>query len=320
AAVVGHSQGEIAAAVVAGALSLVDGARVVALRSRAIVALAGRGGMVSVALDAEGAAGLAGRWPGRVSVAAVNGPTSTVVSGDADALDELMAFAQESGVRVRRIEVDYASHSSHVELIEGELGEVLAPVVALEPSVPFLSTVTGEWIDSAETDAGYWYRNLRRTVCLEPAVAKLVAEGHGAFLEMSPHPVLTVPVTETVEAAGADAVVVGSLRRGEGGLERFYLSLAEAWARGVSVDWTPVFGGLSPRRVELPTYAFQRSRYWLDVPKAKAKVEAVMDPVEEEFWRTVEEGDLEELAGTLGIEDGLETVIPALAAWRNTRR
>ncbi|MDX3559367.1 acyltransferase domain-containing protein, partial [Streptomyces europaeiscabiei] len=145
AAVVGHSQGEIAAAVVAGALSLVDGARVVALRSRAIVALAGRGGMVSVALDAEGAAGLAGRWPGRVSVAAVNGPTSTVVSGDADALDELMAFAQESGVRVRRIEVDYASHSSHVELIEGELGEVLAPVVALEPSVPFLSTVTGEW-------------------------------------------------------------------------------------------------------------------------------------------------------------------------------
>ncbi|MDX3559341.1 SDR family NAD(P)-dependent oxidoreductase, partial [Streptomyces europaeiscabiei] len=205
-----------------------------------------------------------------------------------------------------------------VELIEGELGEVLAPVVALEPSVPFLSTVTGEWIDSAETDAGYWYRNLRRTVRLAPAVAKLVAEGHGAFLEMSPHPVLTVPVTETVEAAGADAVVVGSLRRGEGGLERFHLSLAEAWAHGVSVDWTPVFEGVSPRRVELPTYAFQRSRYWLDVPKAKA--EAVTDPVEEEFWRTVEEGDLEELAGTLGIEDGLETVIPALAAWRNTRR
>ncbi|MDX3839897.1 acyltransferase domain-containing protein, partial [Streptomyces europaeiscabiei] len=196
--------------------------------------------------------------------------------------------------------------------IEGELGEVLAPVVALEPSVPFLSTVTGEWIDSAQTDAGYWYRNLRQTVRLEPAVAKLVAEGHGAFLEMSPHPVLTVPVTETVEAAGADAVVVGSLRRGEGGLERFHLSLAEAWAHGVSVDWTPVFEGVSPRRVELPTYAFQRSRYWLDVPKAKAKAkakaEAVTDPVEEEFWRTVEEGDLEELAGTLGIEDGLETV------------
>ncbi|WP_432140204.1 acyltransferase domain-containing protein, partial [Streptomyces sp. bgisy154] len=158
AAVVGHSQGEIAAAVVAGALSVVDGARVVALRSRAIVALAGRGGMVSVALPASGAQELAAGWPGRVSVAAVNGPASTVVSGDAGALDELVARAEAGGVRVRRIDVDYASHSAHVEAVEAELAEVLAPVVALEPSVPFLSTVTGQWVDSALTDAGYWYR------------------------------------------------------------------------------------------------------------------------------------------------------------------
>ena len=320
-AVVGHSQGEIAAAVVAGALSLVDGARVVALRSRAIVALAGRGGMVSVALDAGGAAGLVGRWPGRVSVAAVNGPLSTVVSGDAEALDELMVFAQESGVRVRRIEVDYASHSSHVELIEGELGEVLAPVVALEPVVPFLSTVTGEWIDSAQTDAGYWYRNLRRTVCLEPAVARLLVEGHGAFLEMSPHPVLTVPVTETVEAAGADAVVVGSLRRGEGGLERFYLSLAEAWARGVSVDWAPVFEGLSPRRVDLPTYAFQRSHYWLEPKARETVVDGNPGVLDDSFWNSVENDDLDSLAESLGMEDvrSLAEVVPALSSWRRDR-
>ncbi|MFJ3894659.1 type I polyketide synthase [Streptomyces sp. NPDC090083] len=316
AAVVGHSQGEIAAAVVAGALSLRDGARVVVLRSRAIVALAGRGGMVSVALSAEGTAELVDRWAGRVSVAAVNGPTSTVVSGDADALDELVVHAEEVGVRVRRIEVDYASHSAHVEAIEGELADVLAPVTALEPSVPFFSTVTGEWIGGAETDAGYWYRNLRQTVQLQPAVAALVGAGHGAFLEMSPHPVLTVPVAETVEAAGAEAPVVGSLRRGEGGLERFYLSLGEAWTRGVAVDWSPVFDGLSPTRVELPTYAFQRSRYWLEVPKAQV----VADPVEERFWRTVEEGDLAGLADTLGVEAGLESVVPALAAWRTARR
>ncbi|WP_406467140.1 SDR family NAD(P)-dependent oxidoreductase [Streptomyces hirsutus] len=316
AAVVGHSQGEIAAAVVSGALSVRDGARVVALRSRAIVALAGCGGMVSVALPAQGAVELAGRWPGRVSVAAVNGPTSTVVSGDADALDELVACAEAQGVRVRRIDVDYASHSAHVEAIEGELAEVLASVVALEPSVPFLSTVTGEWIDSARTDAGYWYRNLRQTVQLEPAVRRLVEAGHGAFLEMSPHPVLTVPVAETVEDAGVDAVVIGSLRRGEGGLDRFCLSLGEAWARGVAVDWAPAFEGVSPRLVDLPTYAFQRSRYWLEVPKASVAV----DPVEEQFWRTVEEGDLEALAGTLGVVEGLEAVVPALAAWRTTRR
>ncbi len=142
-AVVGHSQGEIAAAVVSGALSVVDGARVVALRSKAIVALAGRGGMVSVALTHEDTESLISRWDGRISVAAVNGPTSTVVSGDADALDELMVHAEESGVRVRRIEVDYASHSAHVESIQAELAELLAPVTAGEPSVPFLSTVTG---------------------------------------------------------------------------------------------------------------------------------------------------------------------------------
>ncbi|MEW1648179.1 type I polyketide synthase [Streptomyces sp. NPDC091219] len=318
AAVVGHSQGEIAAAVVAGALSLRDGARVVVLRSRAIVALAGRGGMVSVALSAEGTAELVGRWAGRVSVAAVNGPTSTVVSGDADALDELVAYAEESGIRARRIDVDYASHSAHVEAIEEELADVLAPVTALEPSVPFFSTVTGEWIDGPETDAGYWYRNLRQTVQLQPAVAALLAEGHGAFLEMSPHPVLTVPVAETVEAAGAEAPVVGSLRRGEGGLERFYLSLGEAWTRGVAVDWAPVFDGLSPRRVELPTYAFQRSRYWLEMPKAHA----VADPAEERFWRTVEEGDAEELARTLGLDDtdGLGELIPALSSWHRGRQ
>ncbi|MCX5262744.1 type I polyketide synthase [Streptomyces sp. NBC_00199] len=316
AAVVGHSQGEIAAAVVAGALSVVDGARVVALRSRAIVALAGGGGMVSVALPAEDVGGLVGRWGGRVSVAAVNGPSSTVVSGDVGALDELVEFAEASGVRVRRIDVDYASHSAGVDVLEGELAEVLGSVSALVPSVPFLSTVTGEWVEGAVTDGGYWFRNLRQSVLLEPVVRRLLGEGFGAFVEMSPHPVLAVPIGETVEAVGADAVVVGSLRRGEGGLERFYLSLGEAWAGGVAVDWGPVFAGLSPCRVELPTYAFQRSRYWLDLPKPVVGA----DPVEEEFWRTVEEGDLEGLAGTLGVAEGLESVVPALAAWRTAHR
>ncbi|MFE6522359.1 type I polyketide synthase [Streptomyces sp. NPDC057794] len=319
AAVVGHSQGEIAAAVVSGALSVEDGARVVALRSKAIVALAGRGGMVSVALSHEDTDALIAQWEGRISVAAVNGPTSTVVSGDAGALDELVAHAEGAGVRVRRVEVDYASHSAHVEAIEDELVEVLAPVAAGEPSVPFLSTVTGEWVTGGETDAGYWYRNLRQTVLLQPAIAALVADGHGAFLEMSPHPVLTVPVAETVEAADADAVVVGSLRRGEGGLERLYVSLGEAWARGVAVDWTAAFEGLSPRRVDLPTYAFQRRRYWLDAPKAGEKA---ADPVEEQFWRTVQEGDLQGVARTLGLDstEGLGDIVPALSAWRRAGR
>ncbi|MEU0039655.1 acyltransferase domain-containing protein [Streptomyces sp. NPDC006333] len=327
AAVVGHSQGEIAAAVVAGALSLQDGARVAALRSRAITALAGQGGMVSVALSRERAEELISAWGGRISVAAVNGPTSVVVSGDADALDELVEQAGAPDIRVRRVEVDYASHSAHVELIREELLEILAPVVAREPGVPFFSTVTGGWLESAVTDAGYWYTNLRQTVQLESAVRELVGSGHGAFLEMSPHPVLTVPVAETVEAAGGEAVVTGTLRRGQGGLARFYTSLGEAWTRGVTVDWSQAYAEQHPRRVELPTYAFQRQRYWLDAPEPAGPFTGPVmfggvDLADDGFWESVEDGDVESLARTLGLEDqeSLGAIVPALSSWRRSRR
>ncbi|MBU3871153.1 acyltransferase domain-containing protein, partial [Streptomyces sp. 4503] len=113
--------------------------------------------------------------------------------------------------------------------------------------------------DTTGLDAGYWYTNLRQTVELESAVRALSAAGFGTFLEMSPHPVLTMPLQATVE----DAVVVGSLRRDEGGPERFLVSLGEAFVRGVAVDWAAVFAGTGASVVQLPTYAFQRQRYWL---------------------------------------------------------
>ncbi|MEX2975284.1 acyltransferase domain-containing protein, partial [Streptomyces sp. C184] len=243
-----------AAACVAGALSLEDGARVVALRSKAIRALSGRGGMVSVALSSSEVSDLIKPWGGRVSVAAVNGPSSVVVSGDADALDELMDGCKEREVRARRIEVDYASHSAHVESIREELLEVLAPVVPRAAEVPFFSTVTGEWLDTTEMDAGYWFTNLRQTVQLEPAVRALLAADHRVFVEVSPHPVLTMPVQETVEAVGADAVVTGTLRRDDGGLSRLYTSLGELYVHGVEVDWSPAFAAARPQLVDLPTY------------------------------------------------------------------
>ncbi|KNB50933.1 hypothetical protein AC230_19325 [Streptomyces caatingaensis] len=259
-AVVGHSQGEIAAAVVSGALSLEDGARVVALRSRAIGALAGKGGMVSVPLPVAEVRELIGRWDGRVSVAAVNGPTSVVVSGEVGALDELMAHCEAQGIRARRIPVDYASHSAAVEEIREAILDVLAPVTPLAPEVPFFSTVTGEWLTGPVTDADYWYRNLRQTVELADAVTALSSQGFGAFVEVSAHPVLTVPVQETLE--GTDAVVLGTLRRDEGGVERFLTSLAEAHVRGVDLDWTALVPSSQAPQVDLPTYVFQRERYW----------------------------------------------------------
>ncbi|MFF4085204.1 SDR family NAD(P)-dependent oxidoreductase, partial [Streptomyces sp. NPDC001777] len=264
-AVVGHSQGEIAAAVVAGALSLDDGALVVALRSRAIVVLAGRGGMVSVALGAERVRPYLEAWPGEVAVAAVNGPSSTVVSGSSTALDGLVTVLEGEGVRCRRVPVDYASHSPHVESIEEELARLLAPVSPRTPKVPLYSTVTGEVVDNAELDGGYWYRNLRGTVEFENAVRCLLADGFTAFVECSAHPVLTIGLQETFEAAdtGSAVAAIPSLRRDEGGMGRFLTSLGQAWAHGVDVGWERVLPGAG-RLTGLPTYAFQRSRYWLE--------------------------------------------------------
>ncbi|MCC4317694.1 type I polyketide synthase [Streptomyces malaysiensis] len=275
-AVMGHSQGEIAAACVAGGLSLGDAAKVVALRSQAIaVGLAGRGGMVSVGLSAQQAEERIARWGGAISVAAVNGPGSVVVSGDPGALDEMVAELEGEEVRVRRVPVDYASHSAHVEGIREELLRVLADLQPRSSEVPFYSTVSGELVDTAQLDAEYWYRNLRQTVELESTTRTLLDAGHGVFIEVSPHPVLTVPVQQTVEAAEAQAVVVGTLRRDEGGLERFLTSAAEVFVNGAEVDWAAVLENRGGRQVELPTYAFQRERYWLDVPAGTGDVGSV---------------------------------------------
>ncbi|WSY11404.1 acyltransferase domain-containing protein [Embleya sp. NBC_00896] len=262
-AVVGHSQGEIAAAVVAGGLSLEDGARVVALRSRAIVALSGRGGMASVALPVDEVRERIAGFGERVSVAAVNGPAQVVVSGEPDALAELVAVVTAEGGRARLIPVDYASHSAQVEEIRARIVADLAGIAPVSGPIPVWSTVTGDWIDTAVLDAGYWVTNLRETVRFEEATRGLAAAGHGVFVEVSPHPVLIAAIEATLEEAGHEApVVVGTLRRDQGGAQRLYTSLAELWVRGVGVDWTAAYTEHQPQRVDLPTYPFQRKRYW----------------------------------------------------------
>ncbi|ADI05102.1 RifB protein [Streptomyces bingchenggensis BCW-1] len=273
AAVVGHSQGEIAAACVAGALSIEDGARVVALRSRIIAeVLAGQGRMMSIPEPleqverrlAESESEPAGGFADAVSIAAVNGPSSVVVSGGAEAVEKLHTALVEEGVRARLIEVDYASHSVQVEQIADRLAEALAPIRPRPSDIPFYSTVDDGWQDTEGLDAGYWYRNLRQPVRFEPAVRALLDKGFRGFVEISSHPVLTVGVQESVDRAEVRAVATGSLRRDEGGWDRMVLSLATAHMGGVAVDWPAVFADTGARRVDLPTYAFQRQRYWLD--------------------------------------------------------
>jgi len=261
-AVIGHSQGEIAAACVAGALSLTDAARVVALRSQAIVALAGTGGMVSVPLPAEQVRERLRELGADVGVAAVNGPSSTVVSGDPVALDELVERCKADGIRARKVQVDYASHSPHVEALREQLLDLLADVAPRPAEIDFCSTVTGELHDPTTLDAAYWYENLRQTVEFEQATRTLAGTGHTLFIEVSPHPVLTIGIEETLDAMAADRCsAVGSLRRDDGGLTRMLTSLAQAHVRGATVHWPRPD---SPTGVvDLPTYPFQRRSFWL---------------------------------------------------------
>ncbi|MEU4220119.1 beta-ketoacyl synthase N-terminal-like domain-containing protein, partial [Actinoplanes sp. NPDC026623] len=306
AAVLGHSQGEIAAAHVAGLLSLADAARVVAVRSRVLTALAGTGLMASIGLPESDLT-----LPQGVSVAAVNAATSTVIAGEPDAVRQVVADAEALGVRARLIAVDYASHSPMVESLRESLLTELGEVPAAAGVVPMLSTVTGEWIDA--TSADYWFENLRRPVRFADAATALVADGYGPFIEVSAHPVVSVPLADT------GARVVGTLRRDEGGTRRFLTSAGEAYATGVPVDVTP-----AGRPVDLPTYAFEQHRFWLEAGEPAATGPAA-DPVDERFWTAVEDGDLTTLAADLGVtaaddRASLGTMLPLLAGWRRRER
>nr|WP_225829074.1 type I polyketide synthase [Streptomyces sp. TML10] len=321
-AVIGHSQGEIAAACVAGALTLEDGAKVVALRAKALLALAGRGGMLSVPLpEAEVRARLDGR-PG-LGIAAVNGPATVVVSGESAALDTAQADWEAEGIRVRRVPVDYASHSPHVTEVRDRLAADLAGITPRPADVTFLSTLTGEPLDTTALDAGYWYRNLREPVRFEAATRRALEQGHRVFIEVGPHPVLTLGVQQTAEAMDIPAAAIPTLRRDHGDLLRFRTALAEAAVAGVPVDWAAELAPYTPRRVDLPTYAFQRERFWL-TPQRRAALAASTgtDPWDGRFWDIVDRADAEELSRALGVDtdDPLTAVVPALARWRRLLR
>ncbi|MFD3844197.1 type I polyketide synthase, partial [Streptomyces sp. NPDC058642] len=273
AAVIGHSQGEIAAAAVAGALSLEDAARVVALRSAAIRnELAGRGGMLSLATGPQQAAEWVSPYGERVSIAVYNGPDATVLAGDPEALDGISARAEAAGVRARRVPVDYASHSAHVEDIKAELLEDLAPVAPQVSRVPVISTVTGGVLDTTTMDASYWYEGLRQPVRFTEAVQVALGQGNYTLIESSAHPVLTMGVQAIAEAAQQPVTAVGTLRRDEDENARFLASAAELWVHGTDIDWSAVYAGRPVSRVDLPPYAFQHQRYWLESSATTADV------------------------------------------------
>ncbi|MFE2770596.1 acyltransferase domain-containing protein, partial [Streptomyces albidoflavus] len=265
-AVVGHSQGEVAAAVVAGVLSVEQGARIVAARSRAVATRCGEGGMAVVGRSHE--------WVGErvagtvLSVAAVNTATSTVVSGDDDALDTLVAELQAEGVFARRVQVDYASHSAHMDGLLPGLEEELAWLEPAPGSVPLYSTVHGRRLDGREMDAAYWCANLREPVRFDRAADAAAGDGHVRWVEVSPHPVMAMALDDVTQRHGGSSH--GTAHRDHADTGDLLASWTQGGlAQGDTWPWERVVPR-APLEASLPTYAFARERHWHAPPTGTA--------------------------------------------------
>ncbi|HKP59038.1 MAG TPA: SDR family NAD(P)-dependent oxidoreductase, partial [Polyangiales bacterium] len=268
-AVVGFSQGEIPAAVVAGALSLSEGAQVVAVRSRMLRPLMGTGATLMVAEPHERVAQRIASYGEALSIAAVNDPGSTLVSGTAEAVKQLTASLEAEAVFYRRARTsDVATHSAQMDALVPGLSKELSALSPRAGQIPFYSTVECRRLDGAELDGSYWCRNMREPVRFDRALTQLLEDGHGVFVEVSAHPVLGVSLRSASEGRGG--VVIGSLSREQGELSSLLRGLGELHAHGCAVDWKRVLHKYGGARVELPTYAFQRERFWLEAGKGRS--------------------------------------------------
>jgi acyl transferase domain-containing protein len=198
-AVLGHSHGEVAAAYVAGGLTLNDAAKIVAQRTIAISSIAGTGGMVSIPWPVDRVLSLIERWGQTISVAAYDGPSSTVVTGPATAMDELIAELGRDDVAALRIPIDYPCHSAHIEELRTGLRKSLSGLAPRTGDVPFISSVTGAGLDTSILDGDYWFANLRQPVLFEQAVRWSYQRGYPTFIECSPHPVLTAGIQQSLD-------------------------------------------------------------------------------------------------------------------------
>ncbi|WP_369369077.1 type I polyketide synthase [Streptomyces sp. CG4] len=326
-ALMGHSIGELSAAHVSGVLSLPDACALVAARGRLMEALPEGGAMAAVQASEDEVLPLLNE---RAGVAAVNGPAAVVVSGDEDAVSDIAGHFAALGRKTRRLRVSHAFHSAHMDAMLAEFEEVARGVRYAAPAIPIVSNVTGNRATEAElTSPEHWVRHVRQTVRFADGVRRLQEDGVGTFVELGPDGSLTAMTLDTLEQTadhGPDRpaeppVAVPVLRRGRPEPVAALLAAAALHVRGLAAAPTGLTG--PARTVELPTYAFQRSRYWLEAARpAGADVPGGGDHVDDEFWAAVERGDLGELTERpdLGDDTPLSELLPALSSWRRRRR
>ncbi|HEX5348662.1 MAG TPA: type I polyketide synthase [Pseudonocardiaceae bacterium] len=269
----GHSVGELAAAHVAGVLSLDDACALVAARGQGMQACRSGGAMVAIqAAEDEVRCSLDGS-EGRAEVALINGPTATVVAGDEDALLTVAARWAAKGRKTRRLRVSHAFHSFHMDPMLDRFQCIAEPLRYGRPSIPIVSTLTGKMATAGELcSPEYWVRHVREPVRFLDGMRTLETEDVTAFLEMGPDATLTTISRDCLTEERP--LLMPALRAGRSEPHSLTTALAELHVRGVPVDWRPFFDGRGARWIELPTYAFQRQRYWLDAHRLTADRQA----------------------------------------------
>ncbi|MEW6737025.1 MAG: beta-ketoacyl synthase N-terminal-like domain-containing protein, partial [Acidobacteriota bacterium] len=261
-AVVGHSLGEIAAAHIAGVLSLPDAVSIALHRSRLMQAAAGKGCMAALALSIDEARKYLCKYEGRIAIAAINSPQSITLSGDRDAIEEVLPLLQQNDIFCRILSVNVASHSHHMQPLRSIVENSLQDLQPQPPAIPIISTVTGEHASNLDFNAAYWGRQLRETVRFSAAIDRLAEDDYTVFLEVSSHPTLAVAITECLRSRDLNATVLASLRRDEGEIAVMHRSLAALYAMGYQLEWDRLYP--QGHCIKLPQYPWQRKRYWIE--------------------------------------------------------
>ena len=261
-AVVGHSMGEVASAYIAGIITLEEAAKIICTRSSLMKRTSGKGAMLYAAITQEQAQELLSGKENQLSIGVSNSPMATVISGDLVALDDLQKILDQKGIFCRKVKVDVASHSPHMDALKDELFLAVEDIIPTENNMCFYSTVLGRKALYSEIDAQYWLRNLRNSVQFGTTIQALCNEDNVHFIECSPHPVLVQAMQENFDYIHIEGSATATLLREKPEVHSLLSSLAQAYTKGVFVDWRKLYGN-AYIRITMPTYPWQRERHWI---------------------------------------------------------